>query len=172
MELKPCPFCGGEAYIEQVGDHRRSTIYECDSCGCRLETGEKFNHGARWNERHEVEQLRSQQAATPAVPNYIHCQEAAARYGIDYNKFCAAHNEVLSRLAPAPQPIQPSEDASGWDAKHRNTGNIYRVTGEAINATNAQDGQTMVIYERDGRRFVREAGEFMEKFAAMQKGGA
>lgn len=61
--------------------------------------------------RQELSQLRSQQAAVPAVPNYIHCQEAAARYGIDYNKFCAAHNEVLSRLAPAPQPSQQAGEA-------------------------------------------------------------
>lgn len=64
------------------------------------------------------------------------------------------------------------DDAKGWNAKHLKTGNVYRVTGEAINATNAQDGQNMVIYERDGKRFVREAGEFIEKFAAIAKGGA
>ena len=51
MELLPCPFCGGKAYIEQVGTNRYSTIYECGSCGCRLETGEEFNHGSRWNKR-------------------------------------------------------------------------------------------------------------------------
>ena len=59
MELKPCPFCGGEAYIEQVGTSRHSTIYECGSCGCRLETGEEFNHGSRWNERPQVDELRA-----------------------------------------------------------------------------------------------------------------
>ena len=49
--LLPCPFCGGEAGIERYGDHRASTIYECGSCGCRLETGEEFNHGFIWNTR-------------------------------------------------------------------------------------------------------------------------
>ena len=51
IKLLPCPFCGGEAEIERIGDRRRSTIYSCASCGCRLETGEEWGHGRRWNER-------------------------------------------------------------------------------------------------------------------------
>lgn len=54
-KLKPCPFCGGKAHIEREGTPRQSTIYECGSCGCRLETGEEFNYGARWNERDDSE---------------------------------------------------------------------------------------------------------------------
>jgi Lar family restriction alleviation protein len=51
IELLPCPFCGGEAEIERVGDHHRSTIYTCTECGASLETGEEWGHGRRWNER-------------------------------------------------------------------------------------------------------------------------
>ena len=47
---------------------------------------------------------------------------------------------------------------------HRKTGNKYVVVGECLNCTNAQDGQEMVIYFRDGRTFVREKREFLEKF--------
>lgn len=47
---------------------------------------------------------------------------------------------------------------------HRKTGNKYVVIGECLNCTNAQDGQVMVIYFRDGRTFVREKREFLEKF--------
>lgn len=50
-ELKPCPFCAGEAEIERVGNARFSTIYACTECGCRLETGEEWDHGAAWNRR-------------------------------------------------------------------------------------------------------------------------
>lgn len=57
-----------------------------------------------------------------------------------------------------------------WLAIHLKTGNEYRVIGEAINVANAQDGQSVVIYERNGQTFVREAGDFQEKFKA--KGGA
>jgi Lar family restriction alleviation protein len=50
-QLQPCPFCGGEAEIERYGNRRQSTIYACTMCGCRLETNEERNFGARWNER-------------------------------------------------------------------------------------------------------------------------
>lgn len=51
IDLLPCPFCGGEAEIERYGDHRQSTIYACTNCGCSLETGEEWGHGAQWNKR-------------------------------------------------------------------------------------------------------------------------
>jgi hypothetical protein len=51
MNLEPCPFCGGAAEIERIGDGRQSTIYRCTNCGCTLETGETFSHGATWNRR-------------------------------------------------------------------------------------------------------------------------
>jgi len=48
---------------------------------------------------------------------------------------------------------------------HKKTGDRYFVTGEAINATNAQDGQVMIIYANsDDETFVREKTEFLEKF--------
>lgn len=61
--------------------------------------------------------------------------------------------------------------------RHKKTGNLYKAwIFDAINCTNAQDGQVMVIYKRalrtvrsDGEPptspcFVREANEFYEKF--------
>jgi Lar family restriction alleviation protein len=54
QELKPCPFCGETASIEQYGDPRQSTIYQCDSCSCRLETGEEWDHGKLWNRRPDL----------------------------------------------------------------------------------------------------------------------
>jgi uncharacterized Zn finger protein len=51
-ELKPCPFCGGEAEIQQMGTGRRSMIYSCTECGCELETGETFiSDDCNWNTR-------------------------------------------------------------------------------------------------------------------------
>jgi len=48
---------------------------------------------------------------------------------------------------------------------HKKTGGSYFVTGEAINATNANDGQVMIIYTKDHQIFfVREKSEFYEKF--------
>lgn len=47
--LLGCPFCGGISEFERIGDNRISTIISCSDCGCRLESGETFNHGASWN---------------------------------------------------------------------------------------------------------------------------
>lgn len=41
---------------------------------------------------------------------------------------------------------------------------VYKVVEEVVNATNAQDGQKMVLYTRHGEYFVRETKEFHEKF--------
>jgi hypothetical protein len=47
---------------------------------------------------------------------------------------------------------------------HIKTGNIYNLLSKAINATDAQNGQQMFVYERDGKIYVREVNEFKEKF--------
>lgn len=42
---------------------------------------------------------------------------------------------------------------------------MYWKVDECINATNANDGQQMIIYRNaDGMKFVREVNEFYEKF--------
>ncbi len=44
-------------------------------------------------------------------------------------------------------------------------GELYTALGEVTNATNAQDGQVMVLYiNYKGQLFVREKEEFDEKF--------
>lgn len=48
---------------------------------------------------------------------------------------------------------------------HKKTLNEYLVIGTAKNCTNGLcDGQSMVLYEKDGKMFVREESEFWEKF--------
>lgn len=51
-ELKPCPFCGGDAEFERIGNSRRSTIVNCTECGASQECGEEWGHGRTWNTRH------------------------------------------------------------------------------------------------------------------------
>jgi hypothetical protein len=72
--LKPCPFCGGEAEIERYGNSRQSTIYACTECGCLLETGEEFNHGARWN-------TRALEAAREALRQIVNLSDSEMRDG-------------------------------------------------------------------------------------------
>jgi len=42
---------------------------------------------------------------------------------------------------------------------------VYKVVDVAINATNASDGQVMIVYQnKSGDTFVREINEFQSKF--------
>lgn len=79
-------------------------------------------------------------------------------------------SEQLQQAYTAGQQA-PSAAPEGWVAIHLKTGNEYMVTGESIHAGNvpAVPGETMVEYQRDGKKYVRAAGEFQEKFAAAPK---
>ena len=74
-ELKPCPFCGGSAQIEQIGNRRRSTIVTCQYCGCRLETGEECGHGSAWNRRADLPPTDAQVMAHPKVQALVEALE-------------------------------------------------------------------------------------------------
>ena len=78
------------------------------------------------------------------------------KYNID-NKFLS-YQECLDKEIKFTEP----------DKQYRNkkNGKIYTVTGEALNCTNAQDGQEMFIYNvKDCElTFVRSKEEFNEKF--------
>lgn len=55
--------------------------------------------------------------------------------------------------------------------KHNKSGNHYVVLSEVINCTNAQDGQTLVLYQSfgmDNLKFVREKSEFLKKFTPLE----
>jgi Lar family restriction alleviation protein len=55
MTLKPCPFCGSSATIEQVGTPRMSCIVACDSCGARMECSDEGEQsGSSWNRRNDT----------------------------------------------------------------------------------------------------------------------
>ena len=54
-QLKPCPFCGGNAFLSIGGEH--FTIPECSQCGARLPAffgkDKDTKAIAAWNRRHE-----------------------------------------------------------------------------------------------------------------------
>ena len=51
-ELKPCPFCGGSASIDRMGNSRVSMQISCDNCGCHFESGEIWiDEYSHWNKR-------------------------------------------------------------------------------------------------------------------------
>ncbi|MCP1118886.1 Lar family restriction alleviation protein [Robbsia andropogonis] len=51
-ELKPCPFCGGKAYFERLGDRSQSCIVSCTDCSTRHESSDEgYMCGESWNRR-------------------------------------------------------------------------------------------------------------------------
>ena len=62
-ELLPCPFCGGEAIYERMGDGRKSCIVACENCSCRLESNEQeWTNGWSWNRRVSLSASPAEQA--------------------------------------------------------------------------------------------------------------
>jgi ribosomal protein L37AE/L43A len=52
MELKECPFCGGEAEFDRIGTSRQSEIVKCTDCHCTLESSDQDHYsGSSWNTR-------------------------------------------------------------------------------------------------------------------------
>jgi len=56
--------------------------------------------------------------------------------------------------------------------KNLKNGEIYDTKNKvAINATNTQDGQIMILYQdKNETLFVREISEFLEKFEKVKEG--
>lgn len=81
-ELLPCPFCGSDAEVAQVGSARQSTIYRCTHCSCSLETGEVFNIGQQWNEREPDRAALAQEREQ--------CAKVADEYAEKWHGFVAA----------------------------------------------------------------------------------
>jgi Lar family restriction alleviation protein len=112
--LKPCPFCGGEAEIERLGDHRQSTIYQCTNCGCSLETSEEWGHGDRWNER-----------ARPAASGDLRERITGTIrgiYGVGVGTFAGGHQDKsINRAVDAILASLPSldEEAIRSDERER-----------------------------------------------------
>ena len=53
---------------------------------------------------------------------------------------------------------------------HKKTGNIYNYLGEVTDCTNKNGGEVLcVLYERNGKLFIREKNEFFEKFEKVEE---
>ena len=52
---------------------------------------------------------------------------------------------------------------------HNKTGHIYVVISMVTNTTNKNDGDQMVLYQRNGMFFVRDVKEFISIFTLVDK---
>lgn len=51
-ELKPCPFCGGKAYIDKVTDDYPNYVVRCCDCRCSTRWAQPSDVAAEiWNRR-------------------------------------------------------------------------------------------------------------------------
>ena len=53
VELKPCPFCGGKAYITNFDVFGGVKYVVCADCGARIQAPEKAKVAIAWNARAE-----------------------------------------------------------------------------------------------------------------------
>lgn len=111
MDLKPCPFCGGESEFERFGTGRISTIVVCQDCGCRLESPETFNHGSHWNTRASDELIRELVEALEEWMPSIEAETMASHLMDGFRPKRNPHDEALHRtkqtLAKAIAYISP-----------------------------------------------------------------
>lgn len=112
--LLPCPFCGGAARIERVGNRRHSTQYACNECGCTLETGEEWNHGADWNRRPAIDLAATRDAREGVEASDIAAIEAPRGEESIPANLSRAEAALLVRQAPTPRAnitITPAQRA-------------------------------------------------------------
>lgn len=122
-ELKPCPFCGGQADLLQAGNRHQSCIIECTNCGTRHESSDEEPHSGRsWNARVAVD---AQPEAAPVGRLTI----SRFRGHLENHDFeyIGSLPEGMHKLYAAPQPAQEAAEggaASGlsWDG--------YTVSGD------------------------------------------
>jgi len=79
-------------------------------------------------------------------------------------------------VTPDKDPMGEANDSSAIPGLagswiHAKTGKTYLVVGSAINATNSNDGDVMVLYKNaEAMVFVREIAEFKQKFSIIKEG--
>ena len=103
IKLKPCPFCGGEAQVEQHGRARVSCIVSCSECGCTLESNEQ-GAGHCWNMRSKEQNMTdTAQRRAEALYADIADEHLDKNYVIDtlYDYAQQARRDALEEAAKA-----------------------------------------------------------------------
>lgn len=78
IELKPCPFCGGPAYLVQPGTNSQACVVECGNCGALHESGDEgAKCGTSWNRRVASAAYAEGRPVDPANPEYPNALDVA-----------------------------------------------------------------------------------------------
>ena len=98
-DLKPCPFCGGDAKEftgEDAAPHRWTV--ECDSCGAHVGSDTRHKARAKWNRRAERTCRAVMPPSEPGVEEIPVCSECGKQLLLDdgecYCPHCGAKVEV------------------------------------------------------------------------------
>lgn len=107
MNLKPCPFCGGEPHIERRGNARFSTIISCLDCGATHECGDTGeNVGNGWNRREAADQMTANISAAARPADGMTLDALVAHYGaLPYSQVGQATLDFLERLSALERAI-------------------------------------------------------------------
>jgi hypothetical protein len=97
-ELKPCPFCGGDAVYDRRGSHRQSTIVECTECTARLESNDYLFPERGWNTRAD---LPDDKSAARIAELEAHLSAIIARWDTPVWKDAEPTGEVINRARAA-----------------------------------------------------------------------
>lgn len=102
-ELKPCPFCGGEASVTREGTRRVSMLVQCDDCGCLVESPDEVG---RTKPEHWAWNIRAGEPdSTPSNKADVMADEARKRvsgYTAEKKAELEARGREALRQASAP----------------------------------------------------------------------
>lgn len=104
-ELRPCPFCGGEAKEftgEDAAPHRWTV--ECDACGAHVGSGTRHRARTKWNRRAE-RTCRPEVCDDGAGAWGVYCSECGYRFAGPYGKrevpeHMATRRDIMPRYCP------------------------------------------------------------------------
>ena len=123
-ELKPCPFCGGEAHIDRMGTGRASMSISCEDCGTNMETGETWiDENSHWNQR---------------VTDAPKSEKVTYHYSVIASVLSARKESRVSGIVHLDSAIEASEDYNDlcdYIAKEFNL-NINTLTMTSLNRLN------------------------------------
>jgi Lar family restriction alleviation protein len=97
-ELLPCPFCGGEAYVESYGPGKWQGGVYCSTEGC---SADGHNHDsedaavAAWNRRAELKAPRFSESEREALEKII---EAAESWDVPHHREWPALKQAAATI--------------------------------------------------------------------------